>query len=155
MKHRSPIAVLLLPFITFGIYSIVWEVKTKGELNSQGATIPTAWLLIVPIVNIWWLYKYCEGVDEVTKGKMSAVISFLLLFLLGFIGQAIIQTEYNNLAAGPAAPETPTVPVEPAADALNAPAAPTPPVEAPAPETPTPPTQPTPPTPPSTPPVIQ
>lgn len=46
-------AVLLLPLITFGIYQIVWYVKTKNEMNQLGATIPTAWLVIVPIVNIW------------------------------------------------------------------------------------------------------
>ena len=43
MKHRSPIAVFLLPLITFGIYSIYWKVKTKGEMNEKGAQIPTAW----------------------------------------------------------------------------------------------------------------
>lgn len=36
MKKRSPIAVLLLPFITLGIYSIVWQVKTKLEMNRSG-----------------------------------------------------------------------------------------------------------------------
>lgn len=97
MKQRNPIAVALLPFVTFGIYSIYWQVVTKIELNKKGATIPTAWLLVVPIVNIWWLWKYSEGVDKITNGKMSAVISFILLFLLGFIGSAIIQDSFNQL----------------------------------------------------------
>jgi hypothetical protein len=52
MKNRNVVAVVLLPFVTFGIYSIYWEVVTKNELNAQGAQIPTAWLLIVPFVNI-------------------------------------------------------------------------------------------------------
>ena len=29
MKHRSPAAVLLLPFVTFGIYAWVWQVKSN------------------------------------------------------------------------------------------------------------------------------
>ena len=52
MKKRNPIAVLLLPFITFGIYAIVWMVKTKGEMVAKGAEIPTAWLIIIPLVNL-------------------------------------------------------------------------------------------------------
>jgi hypothetical protein len=98
MKYRSPIAVFLLPFITFGIYSLVWMVKTKGEMNSKGANIPTAWCIIVPLVNIWWMWKYSEGVEKVTKEKMSSVIAFILLLVLGNIGEAVIQDSFNKNA---------------------------------------------------------
>src|SRR3990167_6306356 len=116
MKQRNPIAVALLPFITFGIYSLYWSVKTKGEMNNLGAPrIPTAWLLIVPIVNFWWQWKYSQGVAHVTKGKMDAIIAFILVALLGNIGQAIIQNTFNETAVSgtPAAPEAPSAPQEP------------------------------------------
>lgn len=104
MKQRSVIAVLLLPFVTFGIYSLYWAVKTKGEMNRLGESIPTAWLLIIPIIGpIWWYFKYSKGVEHVSHGKMGTAISFLLLYLLGFIGQAIIQDTFNNLGQVPAA----------------------------------------------------
>jgi hypothetical protein len=133
MKKRSPVAVLLLPFITFGFYSLYWLVATKGELNTQGAKIPTAWLLIVPIVNIWWLWKYSEGVENVTKEKPSGVVAFILLFLLGFIGQAIVQSDYNKLDAAPVSvgPQV-AAPAAPAEPAAPAPAAPVTPVVTPA-----------------------
>ncbi len=104
MKNRNPIAVFLLPFVTFGIYGIYWSVVTKGEMNQRGATIPTAWLLIVPLVNIWWLWKYSEGVDHVTGGKLSAPIAFLLQFLLSSIGAAIVQDSFNNNAQSSVSP---------------------------------------------------
>ena len=66
-------------------------------MNKLGAQIPTAWFLIIPIVNIWWLWKYSEGVDQVTKEKLSTPITFLLAMLLGTIGYAVIQHEFNNL----------------------------------------------------------
>lgn len=96
MKQRNPLAVIFLPFITFGIYSLVWMVKTKIEMNNCGAKIPTAWLIIVPFVNIWWLWKYCEGVEKVTKGKTTQVIAFILIFLLELIGMAIVQDSFNR-----------------------------------------------------------
>lgn len=131
MKQRSPVAVLLLPFITFGIYSLYWMVKTKGEMNKLGAQIPTAWLIIVPIINIWWYWKYAEGVEQITQEKLNGVLAFLLLLLLGFIGEAIIQDYFNKLSAAPAVAE----PVAPAQPVSATPAAPTD-------TTPTPPTQP-------------
>ncbi len=103
MKERSPIAVLLLPFVTFGIYSIYWMVVTKGEMNERGATIPTAWLIIVPFVNIWWMWKYSEGVDHVTASKMSGVLAFILLWFLGPIANAIIQDSFNKVGGSPVA----------------------------------------------------
>jgi hypothetical protein len=113
MKKRSPLAVFFLPFITFGIYCIYWQVMTKVEMNNSGAKIPTAWLLIIPLVNIWWLWKYSEGVQQVTKEKMNGVLAFILLFLLGWIGQTIIQVSFNEVAGGGSAPEA-AKPAEPA-----------------------------------------
>src|SRR5688572_25425852 len=99
MQNRNPIAVALLPFVTLGIYAIYWEVKTKGEMNQLGTQIPTAWLIIVPLVNIWWMWKYCEGVEQVTKGKMQGIVAFVLLWFLGPIGAAIIQDSFNKTVA--------------------------------------------------------
>ena len=107
MKQRSPVAVAIFGFITFGIYSLYWMVVTKGEMKERGADIPTAWLIIIPFVSIWWLWKYSQGVDMVTNSKMSGVLTFILLWLLGPIGDAIVQDSFNNIAAVGAAPTAP------------------------------------------------
>ncbi|MEK7602751.1 MAG: DUF4234 domain-containing protein [Patescibacteria group bacterium] len=110
MKKRSVVGVFLLTLITFGIYGIVWNVKTKGEMVKLGADIPTSWLIIVPIANIYWLWKYCVGVEKVTNGKTSGALAFILLWLLGVIGMMVIQSEFNNLAAGGTANEAVAAP---------------------------------------------
>ncbi len=99
MQHRSIATVVVLTLLTLGIYAIVWFVKTKNEMNNAGASIPTAWLMLVPIVNIWWMWKYGMGVDQVSQGKLSAPVSLLLLWLLGVIGIAIVQHTFNRCAA--------------------------------------------------------
>ncbi len=99
MQHRDPIMVILLSIITLGIYSLFWYVVTKNEMNTKGAQIPTAWLIIIPFVNIWWYWKFCEGVELVTNKGMGVAVAFLLLCLLGTIGEAIIQNELNKVAA--------------------------------------------------------
>ncbi len=100
MKNRSLAAVILLPFVTFGIYTLYWFVSTKGELNAKGANIPTSWLLIVPFVNIYWMYKYYEGAEQVTAGKTNALLLFLLgLFVTNIISSTIAQSAYNDLTS--------------------------------------------------------
>lgn len=122
MQKRNPIAVILLSLVTFGIYGIYWEVVTKGEMVKKGADIPTAWLIIVPIANLWWAYKYCMGVEKVTNGKMSGVLALVLMLVLSYVGIGIIQDAFNNVeevATQPAAPaptsEMPSTPAEPTA----------------------------------------
>ncbi len=97
MTKRSVVAVILLTIITFGIYALVWMVKTKGEMVKAGADIPTSWLIIVPIASIYWTWKFAGGVEHVTRGKQSQVMAFILLFVLGVIGMAIIQSELNKV----------------------------------------------------------
>lgn len=125
MKQRNPVTVFFLSLITFGIYSLVWEVKTKNELKAQGADIPTAWLIIVPIANLYWIWKYSLGVEQVSKGKVSAVLTLILLLLLSIVGQAILQSEFNKLGSAPAgsgpAPVPPTAPAPPAAPTVTPP----------------------------------
>ncbi|MFC1999734.1 DUF4234 domain-containing protein [Chloroflexota bacterium] len=99
MTNRSPIMVFILSFITFGIYGIYWMVVTKNEMKARGADIPTAWLIIVPFVNIWWEWKFSVGVEKVTNKGMTAPIAFILLWILGMIGGAIIQSELNKVTA--------------------------------------------------------
>ncbi len=98
MQHRDPIMVILLSIITLGIYSLFWYVATKNEMNTKGAQIPTAWLLIIPFVNIWWYWKFSEGVELVTNKGMGVAVAFLLLWFLGTIGEAIIQNNLNKVA---------------------------------------------------------
>jgi hypothetical protein len=66
---------------------------------AQGADIPTAWLIIVPIANLYWYWKWCQGVERVTNGKLSAPVAIILSLLLSIIGMAIIQDAFNKSAA--------------------------------------------------------
>lgn len=98
IKIRAIKKALVLSVITLGIYGIVWLVKLKGELNESGANIPTSWWLIVPIGNIWWAWRYSQGVEVVTKEKLTAPVTFILLFSLNLIGLAVLQAELNKFA---------------------------------------------------------
>ncbi len=51
MKKRSPLSVVLLSIVTFGIYDLYWLVVTKKVLNEKTKQhTPTIWLLVVPYI---------------------------------------------------------------------------------------------------------
>ena len=99
MTKKSPFTVLLLSCITCGIYQIVWMVKAKGEMTARGADIPTSWLMLVPIANMLYTWKWCQGVEHVTKGAQSAVTTLILLFFLGPVAPMMIQGKFNEVTA--------------------------------------------------------
>jgi hypothetical protein len=96
VSYRHPVKVMLLPLVTFGIYALVWYVTLRREMNPMGAGIPSPWLLIIPIVNLFWVWKFCEGVEIVSGKKLSGPAAFCLLFFLGVIGMAVIQDKLNK-----------------------------------------------------------
>jgi hypothetical protein len=96
MQKHSVGMLLLLTLVTFGIYPIYWHVRTKTEMVACGADIPTAWLMIVPLANLYWLWKWCGGIEHVTREKMTAPVAFLLHVMLPIIGMMILQDTLNK-----------------------------------------------------------
>ena len=97
IKHRNIFLVYLFSIITLGIYAIYWMVSTKNEINEIGANIPTGWLIIVPIANLYWAYRYCEGYATKVKKDNNTLLWFILYVLIGIIMPAIVQSELNKL----------------------------------------------------------
>jgi uncharacterized protein DUF4234/zinc ribbon protein len=102
IKERNVILVYILGFITFGIYFLYWAIKTKQEINENfDAKIPTCWLIIIPIANIYWMYKYAEAFSLHVKKDNSVILWFLLFFLISIIAPAIVQIELNAYVRNP------------------------------------------------------
>jgi hypothetical protein len=98
MTQRSPIVVLLLSFT--GIYLIYWWIVTKDEMNQKfGTQIPTGWHLIIPILNLIWLWKWCKGAEKVT-GFSGAVAFIMSLFYLSWLAAFLLQGKFNTVGAG-------------------------------------------------------
>lgn len=94
LKHRSAAAVFWLPFITLGIYSLVWCAKTRGDMARNGAKAMTTWWLLVPFASFWYFWSLSKAIEKVT-GKSTGT-SYVMLILLGNIGQAIVQARING-----------------------------------------------------------
>ncbi len=103
VKERNPIVVILLSFVTCGIYLLYWFYATSQELNEKGALETSAGMMLlflfIPIVNIIAFWKHCKAVEALSGGEKSAGLLFVLWLIgLGFISQYMVQTELNKHA---------------------------------------------------------
>lgn len=108
-KERSVIVVILLGFVTFGIYAIVHWFKIAGEINRHsGVNKLSPWmdfLLIFPTCGIWmWVmcYKYPKAVyemqvrEEIPATDHSTICLILAFFGLSIAAPLMVQSELNN-----------------------------------------------------------
>ena len=98
IKERSIVKVYVLGIITCGIYFIYWFWKSKNDINELGGDIPPAWMYLIPVVNVYWLYRYAKSFSEVIKRDDNTILWFLLFFLVGIVAPAIVQSELNKIA---------------------------------------------------------
>jgi len=73
------------------------ESISLNEINSLGANIPTAWLLIIPIANLYFWYRYADGFSTYVKKDNKGILWFLLFLFLWPVAMIIFQVELNKL----------------------------------------------------------
>ena len=100
MMPRSPVTVLVLSIVTFGVYALIWQVKTKNEMNqAYAAEIPTAWLLLVPFVGpLYWMWKWSAGAEQATG--TSSISVFLLMIVLPIVGVPVMAAKFKAAKPG-------------------------------------------------------
>jgi len=101
LKKREPLIVLLLGFVTFGIYPLYWLASTSNELRKAGKSAPNPhllWLLLIPVVNlivmILFILRYCKAIKELTNH--SSVLLFIIFLLIFPLGMSLSQIEINK-----------------------------------------------------------
>jgi hypothetical protein len=140
-KIRNPLAPALLPFITLGIYAIVWYYKVNKEMAEMGRARNTeelgtspgtsllavlvGWIIIVPpflsFYNTW--KRKCAAERLTGQDGMEAGLGFLLTILLSPVGYYILQRDLNDVLQAQASGGS-TLPPAPPAPPVQAPAPP-------------------------------
>ncbi|HEY2055784.1 MAG TPA: DUF4234 domain-containing protein [Solirubrobacterales bacterium] len=114
MKVRNPWAVALLPFITFGIYHLVWwfrvnkEMKAFGEsrgydlgrnpTNSLLALFPGGLIIVPALITYWNGTKRVQGTSALANRE--PVNGWIALVLYIFISPAMfayLQVSLNHV----------------------------------------------------------
>lgn len=97
LQERDVVVMYLLGFLTLGIYFIYWYIKSKTEINENfGTDIPTCWLLIIPIANIYWMYKFAEAYSLYIIRDDNKALWALLFIFVTIIVPAVVQIELNK-----------------------------------------------------------
>lgn len=99
ITQRNPVVVLVLTLVTCGLYGLYWFWVTRDEINSLGGDVPHPILIIIPIANLYFLWKYSECLAKnVIQKEDSKIMYFLLFIVIGIVGIFLAQTELNKRA---------------------------------------------------------
>lgn len=102
LKHRSLIAITILQIITLGLYQFYWFFVTKTEmnvLNPKAYKVPFFLWFFVPIINIWWFWRFAKAIEKSTRdkvGRWTAFFAPVLFALIGGLILAFVFSPYNG-----------------------------------------------------------
>ncbi len=114
VKIRNPWAVALLPFVTLGIYHLVWWYRINRELRDYGqakgydlgqnptnsvlALFPGGLIIIPALITYWRGAKRVQGASRIGGNEaLNGWIALILYFLLAPGLWAYIQVSLNDL----------------------------------------------------------
>lgn len=90
MKKRSPAAVLLLPFVTLGIYCIYWLYATRKELVARSGhpkSIPPVSLLFLPLIGVFLFMVVMFAISASSNDSSTAfTLVSIVTIISGMIG---------------------------------------------------------------------
>ncbi len=120
VKVRSPWAVALLPFITFGIYHLVWWYRINREMRDYGraygydlgrsptnsllALFPGFLIVVPPFVSYWRGTKRVQGAAQVAgREPVNGWIALVLFVVIQPAYCAYLQVSLNHVWVAEAA----------------------------------------------------
>jgi len=106
--HTPSLWVLFAPFIALAVGLIVALVTMPSSASDNSATITIVMSLVYGIsilailpISFYWFFKFSKAVGQYTNGQLNTAVTFILLWILRFIGLAVVQDHFNDmLAAG-------------------------------------------------------
>jgi hypothetical protein len=137
VKIRSPWAAALLPFVTFGIYHLVWWYRINRELRDYGkakgydlgqnptnsllALFPGGIIIVPALITYWRGTKRVMGASKVAgQEPLNGWIAIILYLVIAPALWGYIQSELNkvweaeaNPVEGELAPPAPGDPLPP------------------------------------------
>lgn len=96
-KHRSLLGITLLTIVTLGLYQIYWYFITKTEMNTVNARafkVPFFLWFFIPLINIWWFWRFAKAIEKTTKGSVNRWAAFFAPVILGVLGGFVIGLLY-------------------------------------------------------------
>ena len=90
MIKRNLFLVWLLAYVTQGLYTLFWYVKTKQEMTNLGENIRPAWMLIIPVVNWYWLWGYSQAASKVINHKLQPITVYKILISIPILTNILV-----------------------------------------------------------------
>ena len=90
MVKRNLLLVWLLTSLTQGLYTLFWYAKTKREMTDLGESRRPAWMLIIPVVNWYWLCNYSQAVSKVINQKLRPITVYKILITIPILSNILI-----------------------------------------------------------------
>ena len=64
-------------------------------INGKDKKVPFFLWFFIPVVNIWWFWRFAGAIEKTTKGNVSRITAFLAPIILGYLGSLFVAITYQ------------------------------------------------------------
>jgi uncharacterized membrane protein YjgN (DUF898 family) len=102
----APILILLVLIPLQVAYRFMENTGSNAAINIISIVLGVLALLVMVPIGLYWFYKYCKAVEEVTEGDLTFGMSYGLfiaaaVFSVNFLWPFLIQYSFNKLSDTP------------------------------------------------------
>jgi hypothetical protein len=93
LNGTSTKKIYLYQFLTLGCYFFYWCSHSRKDINRAAGTklIPSTWLLILPLANYWWAWRYANALEFVSYNRVKASDTFLLYIIGSSVAGGVVS----------------------------------------------------------------
>lgn len=98
VKRNIGVVYGLFILTLFIVWPIVWFIQSKRDINAIAGedVIPNSILMFIPIVNLYWIYKYCAAFSEYVKKDDNTMLWFIVTCFAGIVTPFFVQQSLNE-----------------------------------------------------------
>jgi uncharacterized membrane protein len=80
LNRPSTTKIWLLTIATLGLYYVYWCAQSGKDINTaaRAKLVPSAWYLIVPGLNYYWVWQYATALESVSYKRINRSNIFLV-----------------------------------------------------------------------------
>lgn len=111
-ETRNPLFVFTLSLLTLGFYNAYWHFQVAKEIRSFGGDVPSAWLQFIPLVNVYFFYRFIAEAVAVIPTLDHSWLHFAFHITLPWFSAGLVQHRVNEHYEEDVQTNSGTVPLE-------------------------------------------
>lgn len=93
---RNPLFVFTASLLSLGLYTVYWHFQMRHEIRSFGGEVPSPWIQFVPVVNLWFFYRFIDAAVQSLPRMQHSWLHVVFHVVFPWFSAGLVQHRVNE-----------------------------------------------------------